>query len=60
MKFNISKDLGGGVSGKYFITKKQPFRFSLTDLFVVLFTGSVFLSALVFNEATANTLNAIY
>ena len=38
----------------YSILNKQSFRFLLTDSFVCLFVGSVFLSAFVFNDASAN------
>jgi O-antigen ligase len=33
----------------------KPFLFSLTDLFMLLFAGSVYLSALLFNHALLNT-----
>ena len=36
-------------------TNKQTFRFSLTDAFVLLFAGSVFLSSLLFGDTSANT-----
>ena len=39
----------------YSIINKQPFRFSLTDCFVLLFTGSVFLSAYLFSDVLAGT-----
>jgi len=37
------------------IIRRQTFRFWITDVFVLLFAGSVFLSSCVFNEASANT-----
>jgi len=37
------------------IINKRSFRFSATDGFVALFTGSVFLSSCVINDASANT-----
>jgi len=36
-------------------TLSQSFRFSLTDVFALLFTGSVFLSAFLFGDISANT-----
>ena len=39
----------------YSITNKQLFRFSLTDIFVFLFAGSVFLPIGFFGDASANT-----
>jgi hypothetical protein len=33
----------------------KPFLFSLTDILVLLFAGSVYLSALLFNDASQNT-----
>ena len=39
--------------------KVQSFKFSLNDGFVFLFVGSVFLSALVFNDAAANTTKLV-
>ena len=38
---------------------KSSFRFSLTDGFVLLFVGSVFLSTFVFNDAVANTTKLV-
>jgi len=38
-----------------FLTNKQTFRFSVTDIFVFLFVGSVFLSAFLFSDVSANT-----
>ena len=38
----------------YSIIHKKRFRFSLTDIFFLLFTGSVFLSTCIFNTVSAN------
>ena len=39
--------------------KKQQFRFSLTDLFILFFIGSVFISAFAFNSSTANSTKLV-
>jgi tetratricopeptide (TPR) repeat protein len=41
------------------LINKQPFRISLTDCFVFLFTGSIFFSALVINNASANATKLV-
>ncbi|MDR0506070.1 MAG: O-antigen ligase family protein [Dysgonamonadaceae bacterium] len=38
-----------------FINNKKSFRFSFSDLFVVLFGGSVYFSAYIFSDASQNT-----
>ena len=39
----------------YSLTNRQTFRFSVTDIFVFLFTGSIFLSAWLFGDISASS-----
>jgi len=68
--FVVNNELANGViSGKYFwfygcmglvalcsvLTQKAVFRFSIPDLFILLFVGSIFISAFVIKDAFLNT-----
>jgi tetratricopeptide (TPR) repeat protein len=53
--FYGSMGLVGAVTLAATVFCRRAFRFSVTDVLVLLFTGSVYLSSLVFNRASGNT-----
>ena len=52
--FYLSMGLGSVVTLIYFLISQRRFRFSLTDIYVLLFVCCTFLTSCVFNDANAN------
>jgi hypothetical protein len=52
---NRKKNHLPGIFAVFFLFMRRTFRFSAVDLFVGLFAGSVYVSALAINDASGNT-----